>query len=293
MKCGFVSIVGRPNVGKSTLLNTLVGEKVAITSNVSGTTRNIINGIYNDEEAQIIFIDTPGVHKAHNELERVMNKKSYNNFEVANVILFMIDASTGYGGGDEFILDKIKDSGIPIFLILNKVDKIKDKEKILKQIDLVKDKYNFSEIIPISAKSDNRELISIIKKYLPIGNRMYEEDDFTSVSTKFMVAEYVREKLLMLTHDEIPHTISCYTEEFTDNGKSVDIKVLIVVDRDNIKKIVIGKGGSLLKEVGILARKDIEKLLGKKVFLETYVKTLKNWRDEAKYLTELGLDDET
>ncbi|MBQ6476993.1 MAG: GTPase Era [Bacilli bacterium] len=293
MKCGFVSIVGRPNVGKSTLLNTLVGEKVAITSDVSGTTRNIINGIYNDEEAQIIFIDTPGVHKAHNELERVMNKKSYNNFEVANVILFMIDASTGYGGGDEFILDKIKDSGIPIFLILNKVDKIKDKEKILKQIDLVKDKYNFSEIIPISAKDDNRELISIIKKYLPIGNRMYEEDDFTSVSTKFMVAEYVREKLLMLTHDEIPHTISCYTEEFNDNGKSVDIKVLIVVDRDNIKKIVIGKGGSLLKEVGILARKDIEKLLGKKVFLETYVKTLKNWRDEAKYLTELGLDDET
>ena len=292
MKCGFVSIVGRPNVGKSTLLNTLIGEKLAITSNVSGTTRNIINGIYNDEDSQIIFIDTPGVHKARNKLEQVLNKKSFNNYEGVDLILFMVDASTGFGKGDEFILDKIKDNDIPIFLILNKVDIIKDKTKVLKQIDLVKEKYNFAEIIPLSALKNNYELINTIKKYLPVGNKVYEDDDFTSVSTKFIVAEFVREKLLMLTHDEIPHTISCYTEEFVDNGKSVDIKVLIVVDRDNVKKIVIGKNGSMLKEVGILARKDIEKLLGKKVYLETYVKTLKNWRDEVKYFSELGLDEE-
>ena len=292
MKCGFVSIVGRPNVGKSTLLNTLIGEKLAITSNVSGTTRNIINGIYNDEDSQIIFIDTPGVHKARNKLEQVLIKKSFNNYEGVDLILFMVDASTGFGKGDEFILDKIKDNDIPIFLILNKVDIIKDKTKVLKQIDLVKEKYNFAEIIPLSALKNSYELINTIKKYLPVGNKVYEDDDFTSVSTKFIVAEFVREKLLMLTHDEIPHTISCYTEEFVDNGKSVDIKVLIVVDRDNVKKIVIGKNGSMLKEVGILARKDIEKLLGKKVYLETYVKTLKNWRDEVKYFSELGLDEE-
>ena len=292
MKCGFVSIIGRPNVGKSTLLNSLIGEKLAITSNVSGTTRNIINGIYNDEDSQIIFIDTPGVHKAHNKLEKVMNRKSYNNFEGVDLILFMVDSSTGFGRGDEFILDRIKDKGIPIFLILNKVDIIKDKTQLLKQIDLVKEKYDFEEIIPLSALKNSYELIDTIKKYLPIGNKIYEDDDLTQVSTKFIMSEYVREKLLMLTHDEIPHSISCYTEEFIDNGKSVDIKVLIVVDRDNIKKIVIGKNGSMLKEVGILARRDMEKFLGKKVHLETYVKTLKNWRDEVKYFSELGLDED-
>lgn len=292
MRCGFVSIVGRPNVGKSTLLNNLVGEKLAITSPVSGTTRNIINGIYNDDDSQIIFIDTPGIHKPKHKLDNLLNKKSYDNFYGVDIILFLIDAESGYGRGDEFILDKIKEIDAKKFIILNKIDKIKDKSKIIKVIDEVKDKYDFDEIIPISALKDTSELLKEIKKYLPVRNKIYEDEDFTNVSTRFIMSEYVREKLLLLTHDEIPHSISCYTEYFKDRGKTVDIKVLIVVDRDNIKKIVIGKGGSLLKKVGIEARHDMEKFLGKKVMLETYVKTIDNWRDEVKYFKELGLDDE-
>ena len=292
MRCGFVSIVGRPNVGKSTLLNNLIGEKLAITSPVSGTTRNIINGIYNDDDSQIIFIDTPGIHKPKHKLDYLLNKKSYDNFYGVDIILFLIDAESGYGRGDEFILDKIKDIDAKKFIILNKIDKIKDKSKIIKVIDEVKDKYDFDEIIPISALKDTSELLKEIKKYLPVRNKIYEDEDFTNVSTRFIMSEYVREKLLLLTHDEIPHSISCYTEYFKDRGKTVDIKVLIVVDRDNIKKIVIGKGGSLLKKVGIEARRDMEKFLGKKVMLETYVKTIDNWRDEVKYFKELGLDDE-
>ena len=292
MRCGFVSIVGRPNVGKSTLLNNLVGEKLAITSPVSGTTRNIINGIYNDDDSQIIFIDTPGIHKPKHKLDNLLNKKSYDNFYGVDIILFLIDAESGYGRGDEFILDKIKEIDAKKFIILNKIDKIKDKSKIIKVIDEVKDKYDFDEIIPISALKDTSELLKEIKKYLPVRNKIYEDEDFTNVSTRFIMSEYVREKLLLLTHDEIPHSISCYTEYFKDRGKTVDIKVLIVVDRDNIKKIVIGKGGSLLKKVGIEARHDMEKFLGKKVMLETYVKTIDNWRNEVKYFKELGLDDE-
>lgn len=292
MRCGFVSIVGRPNVGKSTLLNNLVGEKLAITSPVSGTTRNIINGIYNDDDSQIIFIDTPGIHKPKHKLDNLLNKKSYDNFYGVDIILFLIDAESGYGRGDEFILDKIKEIDAKKFIVLNKIDKIKDKSKIIKVIDEVKDKYDFDEIIPISALKDTSELLKEIKKYLPVRNKIYEDEDFTNVSTRFIMSEYVREKLLLLTHDEIPHSISCYTEYFKDRGKTVDIKVLIVVDRDNIKKIVIGKGGSLLKKVGIEARRDMEKFLGKKVMLETYVKTIDNWRDEVKYFKELGLDDE-
>ena len=292
MRCGFVSIVGRPNVGKSTLLNNLIGEKLAITSPVSGTTRNIINGIYNDDDSQIIFIDTPGIHKPKHKLDNLLNKKSYDNFYGVDIILFLIDAESGYGRGDEFILDKIKDIDAKKFIILNKIDKIKDKSKIIKVIDEVKDKYDFDEIIPISALKDTSELLKEIKKYLPVRNKIYEDEDFTNVSTRFIMSEYVREKLLLLTHDEIPHSISCYTEYFKDRGKTIDIKVLIVVDRDNIKKIVIGKGGSLLKKVGIEARRDMEKFLGKKVMLETYVKTIDNWRDEVKYFKELGLDDE-
>ena len=291
MKCGYVSIVGRPNVGKSTLLNDLMEEKLAITSDVSGTTRNVINGIYNDEDSQIIFIDTPGVHKPHNQLEKIMNRKSYNNFDHVDVILFMIDAKSGFGKGDIFILDRIKDKGIPVIALLNKIDLIKDKEKLLKTIDQVKEEYNFEEIIPISAGKNNLyDLVKSIKKYLPESEKIFGEDEMTNVSLKFMMAEYVREKILLLTHDEIPHTVSCYCEEYIDNGKSVDIKVLIVVERDNLKKIIIGKNGSMLKEIGIEARQDMEKFLNKKVYLETYVKTLKNWRDETKYLKELGLD---
>ena len=294
MKCGFVSLVGRPNVGKSTLLNSLLGMKLAITSNVSGTTRNVIQGIYNDDDSQIIFVDTPGIHKPTHKLGSLMNKKAYNNTEGVDVILFLIDVSKGFGKGDQFILDRIKDKGVPIFLLLNKIDQVKDKTKLLTEINKLKELYEFSEIIPISAmKNDNVDLlISCIKENLEESDAIYSEDDLTNVSTKFIMAEFVREKILELTKQEIPHTVTCYVENYEEDDEIVHIQVLVVVDRDNIKKIIIGKGGSMLKEIGTRARFDMEKFLGRKVFLETYVKTLKNWRDEEKYFLELGLKDE-
>ena len=296
MKCGFVSLVGRPNVGKSSLLNTILGMKLAITSDVSGTTRNVIQGIYNDEESQIIFVDTPGIHKPSNKLGNLMNKKAYNNTEGVDIILFLVDISKGFGKGDQFILDKIKDKDIPIFLLLNKIDLVKDKTKLLEEIVKIKELHDFKEIIPISAKkNDNIELLlECLKKELAESERIFSEEDLTNVTTRFIMAEFVREKVLELTHDEIPHTVTCYVENYEENEKVVHIQVLIVVDRDNIKKIIIGKQGSMLKEIGTRARKDMEAFLGKKVFLETYVKTLKNWRDEEKYFLELGLkeDDE-
>ena len=296
MKCGFVSIVGRPNVGKSSLLNSILGMKLAITSSVSGTTRNVIQGIYNDDESQIIFVDTPGIHKAQNKLGSLMNKKAYNNTEGVDVILFLVDISKGFGKGDEFILNKLKNSEVPVFLLLNKIDLVKDKTKLLEDITKLKELYDFAEIIPISAlKKDNvDELINCIKKRLDESERIYSEDELTNVTTRFIMAEFVREKVLELTHDEIPHTVTCFTENYEEDDKVIHIQVLIVVDRENIKKIIIGKQGNMLKEIGTRARKDMEEFLGKKVFLETYVKTIKNWRDEEKYFLELGLkeDDE-
>jgi len=293
MKCGFVSLVGRPNVGKSSLLNSLLGLKLAITSNVSGTTRNIIQGIYNDDDSQIIFVDTPGIHKPNNKLGSIMNKKAYNNTEGVDIILFLIDISKGFGRGDQFILDKLKNKHTPVFLLLNKIDLVKNKEQLLHAINELKDLYNFTEIIPISAKKkDNVNLlISCIKKYLPENQAIYSDEELTNVTTRFIMAEFVREKILELTKEEIPHTVTCYAENFEDDGNIVHIQVLIVVERENIKKIIIGKSGQKLKEIGTKARVDMENFLGKKVFLETYVKTLKNWRDEEKYLKELGLKD--
>ena len=294
MKCGFVSLVGRPNVGKSSLLNSILNMKLAITSNVSGTTRNVIQGIYNDDDSQIIFVDTPGVHKAKNKLGNLMNKKAYNNTEGVDLVLFLVDISKGFGKGDLFILNRLKEKDVPIFLLLNKIDLVKNKEKLLTEIDKVKELYNFKEIIPISAlKKDNVDLLlSCIKKYLPDQDKIYSEEDLTNVTTRFIMAEFVREKILELTHDEIPHTVTCYVENYEEDDKIVHIQVLIVVERENIKKIIIGKKGSMLKEIGTRAREDMEKFLGKKVFLETYVKTIKNWRDEEKYFLELGLKDE-
>ncbi|MCI8346960.1 MAG: GTPase Era [Bacilli bacterium] len=293
-KCGFVSLVGRPNVGKSTLLNQLLGMKLAITSNVSGTTRNVIQGIYNDSESQIIFVDTPGIHKPTHKLGSIMNKKAYHNTEGVDVILFLIDIDRGFGRGDQFVLDKIKDKNIPVFLLLNKIDKIKNKEVLLEKINELKELYPFKEIIPISAiKKDNiNVVINCIKSYLYEGEKIYSEDELTNVSTRFIIAEMVREKILELTKEEIPHTVTCYVENYEEEEKLVHIQVLVVVERDNIKKIIIGKNGSMLKEIGIRSRADMESFLGKKVYLETYVKTLKNWRDQEKYFQELGFEDD-
>lgn len=292
MKSGFVSLVGRPNVGKSTLLNSILERKIAITSNVSGTTRNIIEGIYNDEDSQIIFIDTPGIHKPQNRLGNLMNKKAYTMADDVDVVLFLVDVSKGYGKGDAFILERLKELHKPVILVMNKVDAIK-KDKLLELINKYKDLYEFNEIVPLSAlKGDNvLELIKTIKKYLPDGVRYYSSDEVTNVSRNFMLAEMVREKVLRLTKDEVPHSVTCLVEEYNEEDDNVHLRVLIIVDRDNLKKIIIGKNGQMLKEIGTKARIDMEEFLGKKVFLETYVKTIDNWKDREKYLTEFGLNE--
>lgn len=294
MKCGFVSLVGRPNVGKSTLLNSVLGMKLAITSNVSGTTRNVIQGIYNDDDSQIIFVDTPGIYKPNDKLGTLMNKKAYTYTEGVDVILFLVDISKGFGKGDKFILDKFREKDEVVFLLLNKIDLVKDKSVLLERINELKELYDFKEIIPISAlKDDNiKLLIDCIKKYLPESEAIYSEEELTNVTTRFIISEFVREKILELTRDEVPHTVTCYVENYEEDEKTVHIQVLIVVDRDNIKKIIIGKQGQMLKEIGTRARHDMEEFLGKKVYLETYVKTLKNWRDQEKYFLELGLKEE-
>ena len=289
MKSGFVSIVGRPNVGKSTLLNTLLERKIAITSNVSGTTRNIIQGIYNDSDSQIVFIDTPGVHKPVNKLGAVMNNQAYHMIDDVDIILFLVDVTKKYGKGDSFVLEKIKELNKPIFLILNKVDLI-DKKELFKIINEYNELYKFDEIIPISSiKNDNvDDLIETIKKYLPRDGILYDEDMITNISRDFYIAEVVREKLLRLTKDEVPHTVTCVTESFEENERFIDIGVLIIVDRENLKKIIIGKNGQMLKKVGTYARSDIEEFLGKQVNLKTYVKVIEDWREKEKYLKELG-----
>lgn len=293
MKSGFVSIIGRPNVGKSTLINTIINRKVAITSNVSGTTRNIIQGIYNDADTQIVFVDTPGIHKPINRLGKVLNKEALALTKNVDLILFVVDVASGIGKGDMFILESLKNNDVPVILVLNKIDEITT-EKLFKTIDEFKDIYPFVEVVPTSGlKNDNVDhLISVIKKYLHDEVKYFPDEYYTSSSMKFMASEIVREKLLQVTEDEIPHSITCITTLFEEKKDIVNISVDIIVDRDNIKRIIIGKNGSRLKMVGTLARTEIEsELVGKKVYLELFVKTIKNWKDKEKYLVELGFID--
>lgn len=293
MKSGFVSIIGRPNVGKSTLINTIINRKVAITSNVSGTTRNIIQGIYNDTDTQIVFVDTPGIHKPINRLGKVLNKEALALTKDVDLILFVVDVASGIGKGDMFILESLKNNDVPVILVLNKIDEITT-EKLFRTIDEFKDIYPFVEVVPTSGlKNDNVDhLINVIKKYLHDEVKYFPDEYYTSSSMKFMASEIVREKLLQVTEDEIPHSITCITTLFEEKKDIVNISVDIIVDRDNIKRIIIGKNGSRLKMVGTLARTEIEsELVGKKVYLELFVKTIKNWKDKEKYLVELGFID--
>lgn len=292
MKSGFVSIIGRPNVGKSTLINTIINKKVAITSDVSGTTRNIIQGIYNEPGYQIVFVDTPGIHKPINKLGKVLNKQAYSLTKDVDLILFVVDAYAGIGKGDMYILDTLKGSNVPVILVLNKIDEIST-AKLLKTIDEYKDIYPFVEVVPTSGlKNDNiKHLIDVIKKYLKDEVQYFPEDYYTSSSLKFMVSEIVREKLLHVTEDEIPHSITCYTINYEEKKDIVNISVDIIIDRESIKKIIIGANGSRLKQVGTLSRMEIEELVGKKVYLELFVKVIKNWKEKEKYLIELGFVD--
>ena len=289
MKVGVVSIVGRPNAGKSTLINSIIKEKIAITSDKPQTTRNNIQGIYNDSDSQIVFVDTPGIHKPKNKLGKYLNSESYSSILGVDLILFMIDASKPFGKGDEFILEKIKEENINTFLILNKIDKIK-KDELYNMILEYKDKYDFKEIIPISAIKEKNieELIKTIKDYLNEGERIYSEDYYTDKSVRFLVSELIREKVLRKTREEVPHAVTVVIENFEEKDNSVVINACIIVERDGIKKILVG---DMIKEIGTDARKDIENLVGKNVYLELFVKTVNNWRDRDKYLTEFGFDN--
>ena len=292
MRSGFVGLVGRPNVGKSTLLNSIIGSKVAITSNKPQTTRNIIQGIYNEEDTQIVFVDTPGVHKPNHKLGDYLNKQSYYSMNDVDVILFLMDINEPFGKGDEFVLEKIKATKKPIILVLNKIDKISH-DAILEKIQEYSELYSFDEIVPVSAikNKNTNELIKTIKKYLTDEIKYYDDNAVTNKSLTFQIAEIVREKVFNETKEEVPHSLTCIVEDIEKDNNSYHINVAIIVDRDNLKKIIIGKQGSKIKEIGIQARKELEVLLNKKVYLETYVKTIKNWRDKEKYLQEFGFNE--
>ena len=289
MKSGFVSIIGRPNVGKSTLLNTIINEKVAITSVVAGTTRNIIQGIYNEDNYQIVFMDTPGIIRPINKLGKITNKQAMSLVKDIDCLLFVVDAASGLGKGDTFIMDVLKKSEAPVILVLNKIDKLTN-EEIMYSINEYKDLFHFAEIVPISAltKDNITTLIKVIKKYLKDEVRYFDPSIKTSNSIYFMISEIVREKLFNVLTEEIPHSLTCHTSFYEEKSNIVNVHVDIIVDRDSIKKIIIGKKGDRLKEIGTLARREIEHLLNKKVYLELYVKTVKNWKDKDKYIKELG-----
>lgn len=294
MKSGFVSIIGRPNVGKSTLLNAIITEHVAITSDKAGTTRNIIQGIYNEKDCQIVFVDTPGIGKPQSRLNKVLNKEALSAAKDVDVILFVVDVASGIGQGDKYILNMLEGIETPVILVMNKIDKLTN-EQILNTIATYKDIYPFSEIVPVSAleKDNIQRLIYVIKEYLQDNVLYFPQDEYTSNTLSFMVSEIVREKIFNSTEEEVPHGVTCYTIKYEDKKDIVNISVDIIVDRNSLKKIIIGKGGTKLKQIGILARKDIEYLVGKKVYLELYVKTLENWKEKEKYLIELGFIDKT
>ena len=292
MKSGFVSIVGRPNVGKSTLLNKLLNQKIAITSDKVGTTRNTIYGIYNDEDSQIVFVDTPGINKATSKLGEVLNNKAYSSFD-NDLVLFLVDIASGFGPNDNRILNRLKEDNKDVILVLTKVDKIK-KDKLYDEIIKLKDLYNFLDIVPISSIKgiNTTELIEVIKKYLKDDVKYFDDDVITNVSEKFLVGEIIREKVLILTREEVPHAVTCVVENMEFKKDKCYINACIVVDRDNLKGIIIGKNGQMLKKVGTMAREEIEVLLGKKVYLELFVKVIDNWRQKPNHFEELGISEE-
>lgn len=292
MKSGFVSLIGRPNVGKSTLLNSIIGKKIAITSSTAQTTRNMIQGIYHGTDLQIVFVDTPGIHKPKNKLGTILNEQAYCNLNDIDVILFLIDITQEIGTGDRFIIEKLKETNVPVILVLNKIDKI-PYEKILPKINDLKDLYEFKEIVPVSAfkKKNIEELIKTISKYLTDDIKYFDDNTITNVSTTFTISELIREKILHLTKEEVPHSITCMIDDISEDKNNISIDASIIVDRENLKKILIGKNGSMIKNIGIQSRKEIENLLNKKVYLDLRVKVVDNWREKDQFLNQLGYKD--
>lgn len=292
MKSGFVSFVGRPNVGKSTLLNSILGKRVAITSDKPQTTRNMIQGIYNDSDTQIVFVDTPGIHKPQNKLGRALNKQTYFTINDVDIVIMVVDISEKIGKGDIFVIDVLKNVDKPVFLVINKIDKL-PREEILKKIDEYQKLYDFAEIVPVSArKKDNIDrLIEVIKKYLPDNIMYYDRETVTDSSREFIISEFIREKVLDLTEEEVPHAVTCVVENIEEENNILNIGASIIVDRENLKKIIIGKNGNMIKEIGIRARQDIEEYFGKKVYLDLFVKVVPKWRDKEKFLNTIGYKD--
>ncbi len=292
-RSGFVTLVGRPNVGKSTLLNKMIGEKISIISDKIQTTRQMIQGIYSEKDAQIVFIDTPGVHKPKHRLGDYMVDLSMQAIQDVDVVLFMINATEKYGKGDEFILKTLRESKKPVFLIINKVDLIHP-DDVFQIIETYKNQCDFSEIIPVSALNGNNvsTLLSLLKTYLPVGPKYYGEDEITNKSIQFMVSELIREKVLIHTEEEIPHSINVVIESMNEkkNNKR-QIQALIITERASQKGILIGKGGKMLKKIGQESRRDIEQLLDEKVFLELWIKVEKDWRNRQSLLKEFGFDE--
>lgn len=293
MKSGFVSFIGRPNVGKSTLLNSILGKRVAITSDKPQTTRNLVQGIYNDKDSQIVFVDTPGIHKPQHKLGRVLNKQAYLTINDVDIVVMVVDITEKIGKGDNFVLDILKNiEDKPVFLVINKIDRL-PREEILKKIDEYQKLYDFAEIIPVSArKKDNVErLIEVLKKYLPDNILYYDRDTITDSTPEFVISEFIREKVLDLTEEEVPHSVTCIIDSIEEDNNILNISATIIVDRENLKKIIIGKNGNMIKEIGIRSRHDIEEYFDKKVYLDLFVKVVDKWRDKEKFLNMIGYRD--
>ncbi|OOG24375.1 GTPase Era [Enterococcus casseliflavus] len=289
-KSGFVAIVGRPNVGKSTLLNRVVGQKIAIMSDKAQTTRNKIQGVYTTDDAQLIFIDTPGIHKPKHRLGDFMVETAYSALREVDVTLFMISADQKRGKGDDFIIERLRQSQTPVFLVINKIDKVHP-DALLAIIEDYSSQMDFAEIVPISATEGNNfeTLMKLLIDEMPEGSQYFPEDQITDHPEYFIVSELVREKVLLLTRDEVPHSVAVVVDSMKrDHNDKVHIQATIIVERDSQKGIIIGKGGKMLKQIGTKARLDIEHLLDDKVFLELWVKVQKDWRDKQTFLTDYG-----
>lgn len=290
-KSGFVTLIGRPNVGKSTLMNHLIGQKIAITSEKPQTTRNRIQTVYTDERGQIIFLDTPGIHKAKNKLGEYMVNVAENTLKEVDVILWLVEPTTFIGAGERHIAEQLSKIKTPVILVINKIDTVKSKEEILTFIAAYKDILNFAEIIPVSAlKEMNIEDVkSSIFKYLPAGPQFYDEDTVTDQPMRQIAAELIREKALRMLDDEIPHGIAVVIDQMKERPNGIiDVDATIVCERDSHKGIIIGKGGSMLKRIGTAARMEIENLMDTKVNLKLWVKVRREWRDSDLYMKNYG-----
>lgn len=293
-KSGFVALIGRPNVGKSTLMNKIIGQKIAITSNKPQTTRNKIQTVYTCDQGQIIFLDTPGIHKAKNKLGEYMVNVAEKTLKEVDVILWLVEPSTFIGAGEQHIAEQLKDINVPVILVINKIDTVK-KEEILVFIDAYRKILDFAEIIPASALRDKNadEIVESIFKYLPQGPQYYDEDTVTDQPMRQIVAEIIREKALHALNEEIPHWIAVTIEKMKErkNGKITDIEATIICERDSHKGIIIGKQGSMLKKIGSNARYEIEQMLEMKVNLQLWVKVRKEWRDSDLLLKNYGYNE--